>query len=130
MTRWVSFPSAMVVALVLTTPATAFQDPQKDAKPAPKTDAKGEAREKPTTNKDRVDGTVESIDKAKNILLVRTRPDGNLRQVVLSSETAYSVQNKPAAIDDLRSGRRVICTGQLNQKDQLLAIRCEVRQPK
>lgn len=131
MTRWLATASAMLVGLVLITdPAIALQGAQKGTKPTPETEAKGEPKGKAAASKDRVDGTLESVDKAKSMLLVRTRPDGNLRQVLLSEQTAYSVQNKTAGIGDLQSGRRVICTGQLNEKDQLIATRCEMRQPK
>ena len=131
MTRWLATASAMLVALVLSThPALAFQGTQKGTKPTPGAEAKAEAKEKAATNKDRVDGTLESVDKAKSMLLIRTRPDGNLRQVILNAQTAYTVQNKTAAVDDLRTGHRVICTGQLNDKGQLAAVRCEMRQQK
>ncbi len=128
MTRWLSIASAICLGLALATnPATASPDTQEGTKPkAPaQSDTKGKA-----ANKDRVDGNLESIDKAKNMLLVRVRPDENLRQVLVNSETTYSIQNKASSLDDFRSGRRVICEGQFNEKNQLVATRCDMRQPK
>lgn len=135
MRRRLSIASAAFAALALTTSsAAALPVPRQTAKPAAKEEAKAKPTAKPgaraTAGKDRVDGTIESIDNAQNLVLVRVRPSGNLHQVLLSGQTVYTVQNKAGSIDALKKSSRVICLGQLNDKKQLAATRCDVREPK
>jgi hypothetical protein len=104
-------------------PGTAGTGQQKDTKPEAKGEAKGKA-----PKQERVDGTVETIDKAAHSLTVRARPDGVLRQVLFTDKTVVTILNKGASIDDVKAGLRVICVGQPNEKGLLVAARIDLRQ--
>ena len=130
MTRWFPIAPAILTGLIVAADPAIASGATQQEKPAPQADVKSGAKQEPAAEKDRVDGTVESIDKKKNVLTLRARTDGNLRQVIVSDQTVYSVQNKPGSLDDLQPGRRVICVGQLKTKGQLAATRCDVREPK
>jgi hypothetical protein len=94
----------------------------------------GEARQKegqgPAAKQTRIDGTVQMIDKDAKTLTVRLRGKTNQRQVVYNDDTKFTYRNKPSSLDDVKDGRRVICLGQLNDKDQLIATRIDVRDQK
>jgi hypothetical protein len=46
---------------------------------------------------------------------------------VYDAATKITKDNKPGAIEDVSSGKRVICLGKLNDKGQLLARAIDVR---
>lgn len=124
MRRRLSIAVALFVGLMLAAaPGAAGPGQQKETKPEAKGEAKGKA-----PKQERVDGTVETIDKAARSLTVRARPDGVLRQVLFTEKTVVSVLNKATSIDDVKAGRRVICVGQPNEKGQLVAARIDLRQ--
>jgi hypothetical protein len=90
-----------------------------------------EARQKegqrPAAKQTRLDGTVQMIDKDTKTVTVRLRGKTNQRQVVYSDDTKFTYRNKPGSLDDVKDGRRVICLGKLNDKNQLIATRIDVR---
>jgi hypothetical protein len=47
--------------------------------------------------------------------------------VVFNEKTAFTFRNKPATVEELKEGRRVIVVGQPNDKNQLVATRIDVR---
>ena len=86
------------------------------------------AKEKPAAAKqDRIDGTVQMMDKAAKTVTVRVRGKTEQRQVVYDDKTAFTYRNKPATLEDVKDGRRVIVLGTSNEKHQLLATRIDVR---
>lgn len=76
---------------------------------------------------DRVEGNVQSIDKATKTVTVSLRGKTNTVQVVFSDKTKFTFRNKAASVDDVKDGRHVICLGRLNDKYQLIATRIDVR---
>ena len=74
----------------------------------------------------RLTGTIHRIDKDASKIIIRNGADQ--RQVVYNAETKFTFQNKPgASIDDVIVGRRAICLGTFNDKNQLTATRVDVR---
>lgn len=73
----------------------------------------------------RVSGTVHMINKDTSTITVQK---GNLqRQVVYSGDTKWTYRNKPATMDDLKEGRRVIAIGTWDEKTRLMASRVDIR---
>jgi Cu/Ag efflux protein CusF len=88
----------------------------------------GAPQEKPKTPKqNRVEGTVRAIDQATKTLTVRLRGKTNTVDVVFSDKTNFTFRNKPASLAEVKDGRNVICLGRLNDKNQLIATRIDVR---
>jgi hypothetical protein len=87
-----------------------------------------QAQEKKESKEDRLSGVIHMINKDTSTITIRR---GNVqRQVVYNADTKYTYQNKPATIDEVKEGRRVICLGKFNDKTQLVATRVEVREGK
>jgi hypothetical protein len=76
---------------------------------------------------DRIDGTIQMMDKATKTVTVRLRGKPMQREVVFDDKTAFTYRNKPATVDELKDGRRVIVLGKTNDKNQLVATRIDVR---
>ena len=93
-----------------------------------------EARQKDSKTaagkQDRIDGTIHMIDKAAKAVTVRLRGKPDQRQVSFDDKTAFTYRNKPATIDELKEGRRVIVLGKMTDKGQLVATRIDVRDEK
>jgi hypothetical protein len=79
---------------------------------------------------DRIDGSVHMIDKATKIVTVRLQAKPDQRQVIYDDKTAFTYRNKPATLDEVKDGRRVIVVGKMNDKGQLIATRIDVRDQK
>ncbi len=89
------------------------------------------AQEKKAVPKsDRVEGNIQSIDKATRTVTVTVRGKTNTVQVVFSDKTSFTFRNKAGSVDELKDGRHVICLGRLNDKLQLIATRIDVRDEK
>jgi cytochrome c-type biogenesis protein CcmE len=90
-----------------------------------------EARQKDTKNapakQDRIDGIIQLIDKPTKTVTVRLRDKQQQQQVIYDDKTAFTFQNKPATLDEVRDGRRIIALGKINDKNQLIATRIDVR---
>lgn len=86
--------------------------------------------EKPSASSDRVEGNVQSIDKATKTVAVRLRGKTTSQDVVFSDTTSFTFRNKPATLEEVKDGRHVICLGKLNDKNQLIATRIDVRDEK
>jgi hypothetical protein len=80
-----------------------------------------------TAKEDRIDGTIQSLDKASKTIVVRLRGKGDTKQVVYDDSTKFTFRNKPGSIDDAKDGRRVICLGKYDDKAKLVATRVDVR---
>lgn len=79
------------------------------------------------SKEDRVTGTVQLVKKDTMTILVTGEAGNTQHQVVYSAETKVTKDNKPGSIDDVSSGRRVICLGKLNDKGQLMARHIDLR---
>jgi len=78
----------------------------------------------------RIDGNIQMIDKNTRTLTVTVRGKTLQRQVIYDDKTKFTFRNKPASLDALKEGRRVIVLGKLNDKAQLMATRIDVRDEK
>ena len=76
---------------------------------------------------DRVTGTVQIVKKDTMTILVTGEAGNAQQQVVYNADTKVTKDNKPASIDDVSTGKRVICLGKNNDKGQLVARVIEVR---
>jgi Cu/Ag efflux protein CusF len=74
---------------------------------------------------DRVSGAVQMIDKNSSTLTLRK--DNIHRAVVYTNDTKFTKHDKPASLDDVKEGRRVICLGKFDEKARLVATRIDVR---
>jgi hypothetical protein len=79
------------------------------------------------TAENRVEGQVHMIDKATSTITVRVTAKTNQVQVVYNDKTKFTFRNKAATVDDVKEGRRVICIGEKNDKQQLIATQVDVR---
>jgi hypothetical protein len=90
-----------------------------------------EARQKDTKSaegkQDRIDGSIHMLDTTTKVVTVRLRGKPDQRQVVYDDKTAFTFRNKPATIDEVKEGRRVIVVGKNNDKNQLIATRIDIR---
>jgi hypothetical protein len=78
----------------------------------------------------RVEGNVHMIDIKTKTVTVRLTGKPDRREVVYSDTTAFTFRNKPSKLEEVKEGRRVICVGKLNDKNQLVAKQIEVRDEK
>ena len=76
---------------------------------------------------DRVTGTVQLVKKDTMTILVTGEAGNAQHQVVYNADTKFTKDNKPGSIDDVSTGKRVICLGKLNDKGQLVARDIDVR---
>lgn len=90
-----------------------------------------EARQKDTktatVKQDRIDGIIQLIDKPTKTVTVRLRDKQQLQQVIYGDKTTFTFRNKPATFDEVKDGRRIIVLGKINDKNQLIATRIDVR---
>ena len=86
---------------------------------------KGEKAKKET----RLDARVVMINKDTSTITVRERRTNVQRQVVYNASTKYTDRdNKPAKLEDIKDGRRVIAVGKWNEKTQLVADTISIRE--
>jgi hypothetical protein len=77
----------------------------------------------------RIEGTVVLISKDSSRITLQQ--PGNVRRTILYDEkTKFTFRNKPASIDQLKEGIRVICLGKENDNKELLATRVDIRSEK
>ena len=76
---------------------------------------------------DRVQGTVNLLNKETKTIVVVSEAGKDQKQVVYNDSTKVTKDNKPGTLDDVQNGRRVICLGKLNDKGQLVARAIDVR---
>jgi hypothetical protein len=77
----------------------------------------------------RVEGTIQSVDKAAKTLTVRLRGKTNTQVVVYNDKTMFTFRNKPGSVDDVKEARNVICLGTPSDKEWL-AARIDIRDEK
>ena len=106
---------ALLLGSALTLPVAANQAAQK------------EGEKKAAAKEDRLDGTVHMMDAATKMITVRTRGKTEQRQVMYDDKTAFTFRNKPAKLEEVKEGRRIIVLGKTNDKNVLVASRIDVR---
>jgi hypothetical protein len=85
------------------------------------------AQDKGQAKLDRVSGNVTKILKDTKTLLVQHGAGEMAVQVVYDDDTKFTKDNKPASLDDVEQGRRVICVGHKSKDGQLMATHIDVR---
>ena len=85
-----------------------------------------EAKTKSVLKQSRLNGTIHSVSKDTSSFSMRRGTDE--RQVVYDQYTTITYQNKPSSADEIKEGRRVICLGKFNGKNQLVATRIDIRE--
>jgi hypothetical protein len=83
-------------------------------------------QDKGKTALERVEGTIQSVDKAAKTLTVRLRGKTNTRVVVYDDKTMFTFRNKPATLEEVKEARNVICLGRPSGKEWV-ASRIDVR---
>ena len=76
----------------------------------------------------RIEGMVTKLDAATHTFFVKIRNQVAERQVVYDDNTRVTFRNKPAKIDEVKDGARVIVLGTPNDKHQLVARRIDLRE--
>ena len=109
MQRRMSVVAALILGMALAGSAVSVINAQKKTKP------------------DRVAGTVEILNKESKTIVVKATGGDVDKQVVYDDNTKFTKDNKPASLDDVQNGVRIICLGKLNDKGQLMASRVDVR---
>ena len=112
MGRRVFIAMGLFLGVALTLPA--LEARQKDTKTA-------------TAKQDRIDGIIQLIDTPAKTVTVRLRDKQQRQQVIYDDKTTFTFQNKPATVDEVKDGRRIIALGKINDKNQLIATRIDVR---
>ncbi len=104
----------LVLGLTLVLSAGLYAQVKKDAK----------------TKLDRIEGTIQSINKDKSTIGVKQGgTPGAVWQVVYTEKTKYTLRNKPAKAEDLKEGMRVIVLGKYDN-NVLTAARIDIRAEK
>jgi hypothetical protein len=83
----------------------------------------------PKKNLDSIEGTVQSIDKAKMTMVVRERGTANLDYTIIyNDKTEYTYRNGPAKAEDVKDGVRIVALGKAEGANKLNAARIDIRQ--
>ena len=69
------------------------------------------SRTRRTKKEDRVTGTVQLVKKDTMTILVTGEAGNAQHQVVYDADTKFTKDNKPGSLDDVSTGKRVICLG-------------------
>jgi hypothetical protein len=83
------------------------------------------AQEKP--KEERVSGTVEIINKETKTIVLQGTGGEAQKQLMYDEKTVVTKDNKPAKIEDVSSGQRLICVGHTGEKGMFLAHRIDIR---
>ena len=110
MTRRQFVGMAVFVAVALVGPATISTQAQEKKKP-----------------EERVSGTVEIINKEKMTIVLQGTGGEAQKQLMYDEKTVVTKDNKPAKIEDVSSGQRLICVGHTGDMGMFLAHRIDIR---
>jgi hypothetical protein len=114
MRRWI--PALMVGALALALVFSAGLTAQ--------------VKKDPQTGLDRINGRVQSVDKAKSTIIVQQQ-SGASWTIIYNEKTKFTKANEPSTLDEVKDGVRVFCVGNLVEKEnKMTAVRIEVRLPR
>jgi len=76
---------------------------------------------------ERVSGTLEILNKEKKTIVLQGTGGEAQKQLMYDEKTVVTKDNKPAKVDDLSSGQRLICIGHTDDKGMFLAHRIDIR---
>lgn len=93
----------------------------------PALDARQKDSKTETAKEDRIDGIIQFIDTSTKTVTVRLRDKQQQQQVIYGDKTAFTFRNKAATVDEVKEGRRILALGKMNDKNQLIATRIDVR---
>jgi hypothetical protein len=110
MTRRQFVGMAALLAVALVGPATISTRAQEKKKP-----------------EERVSGTVEIINKETKTIVLQGTGGEAQKQLMYDEKTVVTKDNKPAKIEDVSSGQRLICVGHTGDKGMFLAHRIDIR---
>ena len=110
MTRRQLVGMAVALAVALGGPATISTKAQEKKKP-----------------EERVSGTVEIINKETKTIVLQGTGGEAQKQLMYDEKTVVTKDNKPAKIEDVSSGQRLICVGHTGEKGMFLAHRIDIR---
>ena len=86
------------------------------------------AQEKQAKKKEeRVSGTVQIINKETKTIVMEATGGEAQKQLMYDEKTVVTKDNKPAKIEDVSSGQRLICVGHTGDKGMFLAHRIDIR---
>jgi hypothetical protein len=89
-----------------------------------------QVKKDPKSGLDRLEGTVQAINKDKSTLtLVQSGATKASWQVAYNDQTKYTMKNQPAKAADLKEGLRVIILGKF-EKEIMTAARIDIRTEK
>ena len=86
-----------------------------------------QAQEKEKPKEERVSGTVEIINKETKTIVLQGTGGEAQKQLMYDEKTVVTKDNKPAKIEDVSSGQRLICVGHTGDKGMFLAHRIDIR---
>ena len=89
---------------------------------------KGQVKKDSRSGMDRLDGTIQSIDKATSTVTLRQTNKVITWKVVFSKDTKFTFRNVAATVDELKDGRRVVCLGKIDKDGVLTASRIDMRE--
>lgn len=86
----------------------------------------------PATKLDRIEGTITDMNKDKSEFMVRQSKTMNVVwTVAYSADTKFTYRNADAKLEDVQTGRRVVCLGTFGtEKTRMTAQRVDVRSGK
>jgi len=76
---------------------------------------------------ERVSGTLEILNKDKKTIVLQGTGGEAQKQLMYDEKTVVTKDNKPAKVDDLANGQRLICVGHTDDKGMFLAHRIDIR---
>ena len=90
----------------------------------------GQVKKDPKTGLDRIDGTIQSMNKEKSTLTLKQSTDAGLVwHVAYNSQTTFTYRNGPGKVEDMKEGVRIYALGKF-EKDVLTASRIDIRSGK
>jgi ABC-type transport system involved in cytochrome bd biosynthesis fused ATPase/permease subunit len=91
-----------------------------------------QARKDAATKLDRIDGTVTDVRTDKSEFMVRQSKTNNVVwTIAFTADTKFTYRNAEAKVEDVKTGRRVICLGKFGtEKSTMTAARVDVRSGK
>ncbi len=79
------------------------------------------------TGLDRIEGTIQALNKEKSTLtIIQSGSTKASWKVIYNDQTKFTMRNKPAKLEDLKDGQRVIILGKA-EKEVLTAVRIDIR---
>jgi len=114
MRRRISGVMVMVAVSTLVMTPALFAQPKKD----------------PKSGLDRIEGTIESINKADSAVVIKQRRPAANWTIAFNKDTTFTYRNVKATADELQPGRRVIVLGRFEEpksNNRLTAVRVDIR---